>query len=84
MLFLIGCEGSIVVCISPLTSIMMDQREKFVLKGISAEFIGEAQDDEDAVKRVVQGSVQLVFITPESLICNPVYRNMLATKHYME
>ena len=62
----------------------MDQREKFVLKGISAEFIGEAQDDEDAVKRVVQGSVQLVFITPESLICNPVYRNMLATKHYKE
>ena len=26
----IGCHGSIVVCVSPLISIMMDQRQKFV------------------------------------------------------
>ena len=56
---------------------MMDQTQKFVVKGMTAEFIGEAQDDPDAVKRVLNGDVQLVFISPESVINNPVYRNML-------
>ena len=43
-------SGSIVVCISPLTSLMMDQCTKFVSRGISAEFIGEAQTSKDAIK----------------------------------
>ena len=34
----------------------------FVVKGMTAEFIGEAQDDPYAVKRVLNGDVQLVFI----------------------
>jgi len=29
-----------VVCISPLTSIMLDQQQKFSVKGITAEFVG--------------------------------------------
>ena len=43
---------------------MMDQTQKFVVKGMTAEFIGEAQDDPDAFKRVLNGDVQLVFISP--------------------
>ena len=63
-------SGSIVVCISPLTSLMMDQCTKFVSRGISAEFIGEAQTSKDAIKRVLSGQAQLVFATPESLVEN--------------
>ena len=70
-------SGSIVVCISPLTSLMMDQCTKFVSRGISAEFIGEAQTSKDAIKRVLSGQAQLVFATPESLVENERYRNML-------
>ena len=40
---------------------MMDQSNTFVLKGMTAEFIGETQDDPDAVKRVLNGSVQLAL-----------------------
>lgn len=61
---------------------MMDQKNKFVPQGISAEFVGEAQDDDSAEKRVVAGDIQLVFISPENLICNPVYRSMLVSPTY--
>ena len=63
---------------------MMDQRQKFVLKGISAEFIGEAQDDPNAIKNVLSGCIQLVFISPESIINNPAFRNMLLSTPYKE
>ena len=36
-------RGSIAVCVSPLTSLMIDQRSKFARLGISTEFVGELQ-----------------------------------------
>ena len=44
----IGRQGSLAVVVSPLTSLMMDQRQKFVPTGLTVEFVGEAQKD-DAV-----------------------------------
>ena len=35
-----GKDGSIVICVSPLVSLMMDQKAKFVPMGIVAEFVG--------------------------------------------
>ncbi len=40
-----GSTGNIVVCISPLTALMMDQQAKFAGYGLSTEFVGEAQTD---------------------------------------
>ena len=80
----IGKVGSIVVCASPLTSLMIDQKDKFIPRGISAEFVGEAQTDHSAISRVLKGNCQLVFITPESIICNPLYRNMLLSPVYKD
>ena len=40
-----GNCGSIVVCISPLTSLMLDQRAQYSRKGLNVEFVGEAQTD---------------------------------------
>ena len=65
------------MCISPLTSLMMDQRSKFTPWGLTAEFVGEAQTDHAAES-------VLVFITPESLISNVQYRNMLLSTKYKE
>ena len=61
--FTTGSKGSIVVCISPLVSIMMDQQEKFVGKGIVAEFVGEAQEDKEVVVKVLEGQLQLLLIS---------------------
>ena len=44
------------VCISPLTAIMVEQKEKFVAAGIISEFVGEAQKDPSAWKKVIGGS----------------------------
>ena len=63
---------------------MMDQKSKFSLKGIVAEFIGEDQIDKTAITRVMKGQVQLVYISPESMICNPMYWNMLLSRVYKE
>lgn len=72
------------MCVSPLTSLMMDQRSKFAPCGISCEYVGEAQQDMSVIKSVVDGDVQLVFISPENLICNRLFRNMLTSAKYRE
>ena len=70
------------VCISPLTTLMMDQCAKFSAKGLVAEFVGETQTDRSIVKRVMEEKVQLVYITPENIIENHRYRNMLLSTAY--
>ena len=57
------------MCISPLTAIMIDQKAKFSPKGIVTNFIGEAQDDPETIRNVLQGK-QLLFVNPESLLRN--------------
>lgn len=81
---LLDRRGSIVVCVSPLTSLMINQKSKFTRTGISTEFVGELQTDEHAVARVLKGEIQLVFISPENIICNTRFRNMLMTERYKE
>ena len=79
---LAGTSGSIVVCASPLTSLMMDQHSKFVPRGLQAEFVGEIQTDASRKEKVLQGQAQLVFITPENLLENRNYRKMLLSSMY--
>ena len=63
---------------------MMDQRSKFEAMGISAEYVGEGQKDVTAWRRVLNGTVQLIYISPESLLCNPRYRRMVRTGPYKD
>ena len=76
----IGTCGSI----SPLTSLMMDQHAKFKPKGIRTEFVCEAQSNEISTDRVIKGEIQLVYISPESAICNYKYRNMFLSSPYKD
>ena len=61
---------------------MMEQKDIFTSMGICAEYVGESQTDPSAKIRVVRGEVELVFISPESMLCNPHYRNMLLSSVY--
>ncbi len=63
---------------------MMEQQDKFSMNGISSQFVGELQQDIDAIKGVQSGSFQLVFISPESILRNPQWREMLLSKPYRE
>ena len=79
---LVGVIGTIIVVITPLVSLMMDQKEKFTKRGITTEFVGEAQESDEAVAAVLSGRIQLVYISPESLLGNPRYRSMLLSESY--
>ena len=79
----IGSKGSIVVCVSPLTSLMMDQQHKFSPMGLCTEYVCDSQD-RTVKARVIKGEVQLVFISPESLISNKAYRRMLLSDIYQQ
>ena len=70
------------VVITPLISLMIDQKDKFSRKGISTDFVGEAQEDETTVAAVIKGDIQLVYISPESLLLNSHFRNMLLSESY--
>ena len=79
-----GTTDTIVVCVSHLTSIMMDQQQKFSLRGIRAEFVGEAQTDASVIQRVLQGNLDLLYISPENILNNTRYRSMLLSRRYKE
>ena len=77
-------KSSVVICVSPLVSLMMDKKAKFEPMGITTEFIGENQSDPKAIEMVLQGDAQLLYISPESLICSHMYRSMLLSPIYKE
>ena len=75
---------SIAVVVTPLAALMKEFRDKFIPRGISAEFLGELQEDPSAVTRVVEGHHQLVFCSPENLLDNPSLTNMFSSNIYQE
>jgi len=83
-MYIIICVGSskecIVLVVSPLTALMMDQKNNLSQKGLSVEYYGEGHEDcLDAIRR---GKVQLVFMSPESLLGNEGIRRMLLNSVY--
>ena len=80
----LGTAGSIVVVVTPLISLMIDQKEKFKQTGIRVEFVGEAQTDEQCVQDAVCGNVQLLYISPESLLKNKQFHGMLHSVKYKD
>lgn len=63
---------------------MIDLRAKFTPRNLSTEFIGEAQTDPAAERKVLKGEIQLVLISPESIVNVTRYRNMLLSQVYKE
>ena len=53
-------------CISPLLSIMMDQQLRYKNDHFLVVLIGEAQADHAVVDKVLNGKVQLLYISPRT------------------
>ena len=75
---------SIVVCVSPLTSLMIDQRKKYTPSGLAAEFVGGVQEDSGVLDKIEKGCYQLVYISPESLLRENRWREMLRSDVYQK
>ena len=70
---------------TPLTALMFDQKKRFSISmELSAEFVGSAQDDPVATTAVLNGTIQLVFISPENLLNNKKFRTMFEKDIYQE
>ena len=61
---------------------MLDQADKFTSRGLCVGYIGEGQHDSSVSEGVLKGRYQLVLISPENIINDTPYRNMLLTETY--
>ena len=71
--------SSIVVVVSPLHYIMVDQVRKYSAKGVltASAFIGKAQKDDSVRLGVENGRYQLVYLSPEAMLLNLRWRETL-------
>ena len=72
---------SIVICISPLTSLMIDQKEKFHEPDWRLSLLGKHCMIH---MLLVEGKVQLLCISPESLLISSEWGEMLQSDIYCE
>ena len=57
-------------------------RKIYSTKRICCEFVGELKQDIEVITTVQKGHAQLLFISPESLLSNPQWRDMLLLPVY--
>ena len=74
-------KTSIVVIVSPLVALMKDQVALYSSKGVSAAYISRETDYEMA-RGVTEGRYQLVYFSPESLLCSRKWRETLTEEPY--
>ena len=79
-------KGSIVVCISPLTALMMEQKTKHSYQGLVLEFSGELQHDiyTEYLQCKGEESTAVIYVSPESIVRNLQWRDMLLSDVYKE
>ena len=75
-------DHSIVVVVSPLVSLMKDQVNYLVSKGVNAAFLGEEQLDECIKDSVEKGKYQIVYGSPETFLAVTRWRKMLSNTVY--
>ena len=61
---------------------MIDQKARFLPRGISAEFLGEIQYDAQALQHVKEDQHNLVFLTPENPFHGVGMRDMLISESF--
>ena len=83
-------SGSIVIVVSPLVSLMKDQVHSLETKGIKSVFVTKdtAKDSESDYssfeQQLYEGSFQVVFFSPEALLCSDTWRELIQTSVYQK
>lgn len=73
---------SIVICVVPLLSLMADQYNRF--KDCLTVIAVNSTMQQVSMPDVVDGKAQLIYISPEALLSNAKYREMLLSRVYRE
>ena len=78
------CE-SIAIVVSPLISIMKDQVDSLTSKGVSSIYVTKNMDNSDQVeRRLYEGRYQVIFFSPEAIVCDDTWRDMVQSKVYRD
>ena len=79
-----GVKGlSIIVVVSPLIALMKDQVRAMMDRGTMAVYVGDCED-EQTVATVCSGQHQIVYMSPEALLRDERWRDMLLSDVYSE
>lgn len=70
-------NGSIVICVSPLTALMLEERTKYIPRGLATEMMGEAQEDQGVLQQAQDRKYQLVYVSPEAVLGSTHWREMI-------
>ena len=74
-------KGSIVLIISPLIALTVDQCKRFVEMGLECGAVEES-DNTDA--KILDAKYQIVMSSPEAILMNAKYRSMLLSERYQK
>jgi len=81
---LFGADGrSIAVIVSPLISLMKDQVRAMERRGTRAVYVGDCSEERREVE-VCCGNYQLVYMSPEALLTDERWRDMLVSPVYRQ
>ena len=73
-------DSSVVLIVSPLIALMKDQVERLKGKGVKAVYGG----DQCEMELVFEGHYQILFLSPESLLTNNKWRDVLMSDVYQQ
>jgi len=71
---------SVVIVVSPLIALMKDQVRQMTERNVKAVYVGEIDDATET--EVCEGQFQLVYLSPEALLTNSTWRDMLQSPVY--
>ena len=77
-------DGSIVIVVSPLHALMKDQIESLTRRSVSAAYAEKTKSDAILLDRIAEGKYQFVYISPEMLLTDQHWRNMIVTPVYKQ
>jgi ATP-dependent DNA helicase RecQ len=75
---------SIAVVVSPLISLMKDQVHSLETKGVSSIYVTKNMSDDWQEQKLYEGGYQILFFSPEALVCDDTWREMIQTKVYKD
>lgn len=74
----------VLVVVSPLIALIKEQVQALNSKGLQSVNMGEVRDDCSLQQKIYEGQFQILFFSPECLLRNSKWRDMLLTSWYQE
>ncbi len=74
-------KDSVVLVISPLSGLLVEQTRRLLSFGINAAFLGDFHKDDSVRQAVIDTNVAVLFINPEAVL-HSKWRAILSSERY--